>query len=445
MIEKNVQFTRALDRMENTHTNLFVTGRAGTGKSTLLTYFRHHTKKKIVVLAPTGVAAVNVEGQTIHSFFGFTPQTTPDTVKNPRLTDEDKELYRELDAIIIDEISMVRADLFDCIDVFMRKAGRDRRKPFGGVQMILIGDLYQLPPVVTTQEKQFFSERYDSPYFFSAHVCGGNKQKQLLEEEIFDIELIELEKIYRQSDSGFISILNAVRDMTLTEDQLCVLNQRCVDEDFDYHEYGGIWITTTNKLALAVNQGHLAALESDERLFIGKVEHHFDRGAFPTEAELCLKIGARIMVLHNDPWGKWHNGSMGTVTGFVVNDSNEEKIKVLLDSGDEVEIGRYTWEMHRFYFDPSSKQIESETIGSFIQYPLKLAWAVTIHKAQGKTFDQVLLDIGNGSFVSGQVYVALSRCTTFKGLHLRRPLKLSHIWMDPAVHAFVTQFKTSGT
>ncbi len=440
MIDKNPQFKKALDRMENTHTNLFITGRAGTGKSTLLTYFRHHTKKKIVVLAPTGVAAVNVGGQTIHSFFGFTPETTPDTVKNPRGDDEEKKIYRELDAIVIDEISMVRADLFDCIDIFLRKAGKDKRKPFGGVQMILIGDLYQLPPVVTRGEQQFFSERYDSPYFFAAHVCGGNKQKKMLEEEIFELEIIELKKMYRQTDEEFITLLNAVRDTTLTTQQLQVLNRRCVDEDFDHRAYEGVWVTTTNALASAVNQGQLQALEEQERVFTGRVEHRFDRGAFPTDAELKLKIGARVMVLHNDPWGKWHNGSMGVVKGFTKAEGGDELIEVTLDAGDEVLIGMYTWDMYRFYFDPSTKQVESETVGSFIQYPLKLAWAVTIHKAQGKTFDRVLLDIGSGTFVSGQVYVALSRCTTFEGLHLRRPLKSEHIWTDPAVHAFVTKY-----
>lgn len=437
MIEKNAEFTKALDRMENTHTNLFITGRAGTGKSTLLNYFRSITKKKIVVLAPTGVAAVNVGGQTIHSFFGFTPQTTPDTVKNPRKNDDNIEMYRELDAIVIDEISMVRADLFDCVDVFLRKVGKDRRKPFGGVQMILIGDLYQLPPVVTKQDEDVFNERYSSPYFFSARVCVGNRQRQIVEEELFTLEMIELEKMYRQTDEHFISLLNAVRDATLTPEQLVLLNQRRVEDTFDHRDYNGIWLTTTNKLASEVNRVRLKELEESERVFTGKVEFTFDRSAFPTEAELVLKVGARVMILHNDPWGKWHNGSMGTVTGFIVGEDQEEKISVTLDSGDDVLIGKYTWEMHRFYFDPSTKQIESETVGSFIQYPLKLAWAVTIHKAQGKTFDRIMLDIGNGSFVSGQVYVALSRCTSLNGLQLRRQLQRAHVWMDPLVAAFV--------
>ncbi len=441
MFELNPQFKRALDLMEHTDTNLFITGRAGTGKSTLLTYFRSTTKKKIVVLAPTGVAAVHVGGQTIHSFFGFSPETTPDTVKNPRFYTEDKEIYREIDTIIIDEISMVRADLFDCIDIFLRKAGPDKRKPFGGVQMILIGDLYQLPPVVPERDRVLFSERYASPYFFSSNVCGGNKQKKLLEEKTFELTLIELEKIYRQKDKKFISLLNAVRDNTVTDTHLEMLNKRCVGEDFDHESYSGISITTTNAMASSINHSQLESLDEEERVFTGRVENSFDRSAFPTEAELRLKIGARVMILHNDPWGKWHNGSTGTVSGFTRNDLEEEQIKVRLDSENEVTLGTYAWDMYRFYFDQSSKQIESETIGSFIQYPLKLAWAVTVHKAQGKTFDQVLLDIGRGTFVSGQTYVALSRCTSFEGLHLRRPIKAHHIWMDPAVHAFVTKNK----
>jgi ATP-dependent DNA helicase PIF1 len=437
MLDKNEKFQYAIDRMENTHANLFITGRAGTGKSTLLHHFRAMTKKNIVVLAPTGVAAVNVGGQTIHSFFGFTPQTTPDTVKLPRKQEDNMQMYRELDAVVIDEISMVRADLFDCIDVFLRKTGPDKRKPFGGVQMILIGDLYQLPPVVTKQDEDFFNQRYDSPYFFSAHVCAGRRQRQLMEEEPFILEMIELEKIYRQTDAHFISLLNAVRDATLTSEQLLLLNQRRVEDTFDHRDYTGVWLTTTNKLATEVNRVRLKELEDAERVFTGKVEHTFDRSAFPTEAELVLKNGARVMLLHNDAWGKWHNGSMGTITGFSVGEDAEEKIEVALDSGEDVVVGKYTWDMHRFYFDPSTKQIESETIGSFTQYPLKLAWAVTIHKAQGKTFDRIMLDIGNGSFVSGQVYVALSRCTSLDGLQLRRPLQRGHVWMDPLVAAFV--------
>ncbi len=437
MIEKNEQFAYAFDRMENSHANLFITGRAGTGKSTLLNYFRSKTRKKIVVLAPTGVAAVNVKGQTIHSFFGFTPSTTPDTVKHPKNIEEHAAIYRELDAIVIDEISMVRADLFDCIDIFMRKVGRDKHKPFGGVQMILIGDLYQLPPVVTRQDEDVFNDRYGSPYFFSSRVCMGGKQRTLLEDVAFSLEMIELEKIYRQRDQHFISLLNAVRNATLTEDQLELLNQRRVEDHFRDEDYTGLWITTTNKLASAVNRTRLKALPHDERVFAGDVEFRFDQSAFPTDRELTLKKGARVMLLHNDPSGLWHNGSMGTICDFVTTEDGEEKIEVALDSGERVLIGRYTWDMHRFYFDPSTKQIESETIGSFIQYPLKLAWAVTIHKAQGKTFDRIMFDIGAGSFASGQVYVALSRCTSLSGIELRRPLRRHHIWMDPLISAFV--------
>ncbi len=438
MIEHNEKFSYAFDRMEYSHANLFITGRAGTGKSTLLSYFRSKTKKNIVVLAPTGVAAVNVQGQTIHSFFGFTPSTTPDTVKFPKKHGDEVNIYRKLDAIVIDEISMVRADLFDCIDIFMRKMGRDRRKPFGGVQMILIGDLYQLPPVVTRQDADVFNDRYGSPYFFSSRVCMGGRQRTLLEEAVFLLEMIELDRIYRQKDQEFISLLNAVRDATLTEEQLQVLNQRRVEDHFRDESYNGLWITTTNKLASEVNRARLKALPAEERVFVGTAAHRFDRSAFPTDQELVLKKGARVMLLHNDASGAWHNGSTGSITRFIEGeDGGEEKIEVALDSGARVKIGKYTWDMHRFYFDPSTSQVESEVVGSFIQYPIKLAWAVTIHKAQGKTFDRIMLDIGSGSFASGQVYVALSRCRSLDGLELRRPLRRHHIWMDPMVSAFV--------
>jgi len=436
MFENNAQCAYALDRMERTSANLFITGRAGTGKSTLLKYFRDTTKKKIVVLAPTGVAAVNVGGQTIHSFFGFTPETTPDTVKYPRGYDDVKDVYRALDTIVIDEVSMVRADLFDCIDIFLRKAGRDHRKPFGGVQMILVGDLYQLPPVVTTAEREVFFTHYTSPYFFSARVCGGSRQQSLLELPEYEIETIELDTVYRQIDHDFVSLLNAVRDTTVSELQLQELNQQCVGEDFDYASYDGVWVTTTNALASRVNHGRLAEIDAKEHVYTARVENRFDRSAFPTEESLCLKVGARVMILHNDPNGAWHNGSMGVVTSFVSDDDEGEYVMVELDTGDIVAVGRYTWDMRTFYFDKDTKHIESEVVGSFVQFPLKLAWAVTIHKSQGKTFDRVLLDIGRGSFAPGQVYVALSRCTSLSGLRLCRPINRSHIFMDPSVRTF---------
>lgn len=426
-IDLNPDFRRALEIMGNTNRHVFVTGRAGTGKSTLLDYFRKHWDKGVVVLAPTGVAAVNVGGQTIHSFFRFKPDVTPAAIDR-KIRDDRKNLYKKLSRIVIDEVSMVRADLLDCMDKFLRLNGPKGSLPFGGVQMILIGDLYQLPPVVSSREREIFHGHYATPYFFSAECFMG-----------LDMEFVELEKIYRQKDDEFIRLLNAIRNRTVTDEDLELLNRR-VDPDFtaprgDFR----ISLTSTNELADRINEEGLARLRGKTWTARGIIEGDFGEGYLPTAVNLKLKKGAQIMLLNNDSYGRWINGTIGKITGFVRGEKGEDSIRAELEAGEEVEIDPYTWNIYRFSLEKG--EIVSEVVGSFTQYPVRLAFAVTIHKSQGKTFENVIIDVGRGTFAHGQMYVALSRCTTLGGIVLRRPLVKSHILMDWRVVKFLTELQ----
>lgn len=426
-IEFNEGFLRALHTMEG-RDHVFVTGRAGTGKSTLLNFFRERTEKDIAILAPTGVAAVNVRGQTIHSFFNFKPDITPHTAGQIR--PKDRDLYRELDAIVIDEVSMVRADLLDSIDAFLRRHGREETLPFGGIQMILIGDLYQLPPVVTTKERELFRTYYKGPYFFNARVF----------EEI-DMEFIELEKIYRQKDDALVGLLNRIRNNTVTEEDLEELNRRYIP-DFEGRDEGlYIHLTTTNRLAEATNQKKLEEIDGKEYRYRGVVEGDFPPSDLPTGLEVTLKIGAQVMLLNNDPYGRWINGSIGRIMDIEEVDGEEDVIIVELQDGSTVEVLPHTWEIFEFFYDRETKRVLSRVTGRFIQYPLRLAWAITIHKSQGMTFDRVVIDIGSGTFCHGQLYVALSRCTSLEGIMLKRPVEKRHIFMDRRVVEFVTRYQ----
>ena len=427
-IELNEGFRRALHLMENTDRNLFITGRAGTGKSTLLSYFRANTRKRVVVLAPTGVAALNVGGQTIHHFFGFKPDTAPDKVSQIWVDPEAIELYQSLEAIVIDEISMVRADLLDCVDRFLRLNGPEKDQPFGGVQMIFIGDLYQLPPVVTSKEKRAFSSLYPTPYFYSAKAFDS-----------LDMEFVELEKVYRQHDPRFIDLLNAIRNNSVTEEQLELLNQRCQPDFEPSPEDFYVHLTTTNELAEKVNQRQLAKLKGKLHIFTGHIKGRFGEEYLPTPVDLPVKAGAQIMMVNNDPEGRWVNGSLGRVTDILQSRGGEPVVLAELADGGEVEITPHTWEIFRFYAEDG--ELNSEVIGKFTQYPFMLAWAVTIHKSQGKTFDRVIIDIGRGTFAHGQVYVALSRCTTLEGIILKKPIRKKHVWTDYQVRDFLTKYQ----
>jgi ATP-dependent DNA helicase PIF1 len=426
-LEFTKQFNYALDLLENSQKNLFVTGRAGTGKSTLLQYFRDGTNKNVIVLAPTGVAAVNIKGQTIHSFFQFRPDVTPETVYDVRLSKPKRKLFKELDAIVIDEISMVRADLLDCIDAFLKRYGKHRDLPFGGVQMVFFGDLYQLPPVVTRNDKELFSEHYPSPYFFDAKCYS-----------YLNLKIIELDKIYRQNEKDFIRLLGKIRENTVTSSDMEELNSRHISEFESSLENFYIYLTTTNKMADQVNQKKLVSLKTASYRLEGEVIGAFDMRSLPTHEHLDLKFNAQIMLLNNDPFGRWINGSIGKIISV---DQNKYVINVELSDGKVVEVEPFTWEMYRFFYNEDEQKVESESVGSFTQFPLKLAWAVTIHKSQGKTFSNVVVDIGYGTFSHGQVYVAISRCTNFKGLILKRPIAKKHIMLDRRVVNFMDGYK----
>lgn len=429
-IDFNVEFSTAFELMENTNTNVFVTGSAGTGKSTLLQYFRHRTQKKIAVLAPTGVAAINVKGQTIHSFFMFRPDITPDTVDEIYVIKKKRELYSRLQTLVIDEISMVRADLLDCIDMFLRMHGPKPMLPFGGVQMIFFGDLYQLPPVVRYNEQGIFKTLYKTSYFFGAKVF-----------ENFDFKVLELKEIYRQKDEKFIKILNAIRHNTLSTDDLRALNARYhgriesrPDDDFF------VSLTTTNDLAEKINSHKLSQLDGVTYRYAGTISGEFEKKNLPTQQTLELKVGAQVMMLTNDPEKRWVNGTIGKVVEIYPDPDGKDIILVKFADGTQVDVNSFTWEIFQFYYDEEIESLTSRVVGYFSQFPLKLAWAVTIHKAQGKTFEKVHLDLGRGTFAYGQLYVALSRCTTLEGLVLKQPIERRHVLLDSSIQDFFKKF-----
>ena len=425
-IEINAGFRKALDAVEGGG-NVFITGRAGTGKSTLLQYFRDNTGKNIAVVAPTGVGAVNVGGQTIHSFFGFRPDITVGKVKKTYQKIRKAKLYRELEVLVVDEISMVRADLLDCVDAFLRLHGPKRGQPLGGIQLVFIGDLYQLPPVVTYREKKVFESYYDSPYFFSAKVM----------EEV-EFEIVELTKIYRQTDAEFIDILNAVRNKSITEGHLELLNAR-FDPGFEApEEEFYIYLTTTNAKAAAVNGESLARLPGREFSYQAVIGGEFEERSAPAPHVLSVKKGAQVMLVNNDREGRWINGTVGRVVDIHGGRDEEDILLVELNDGELVEVLPHTWEMYQFYYDEQEKKVDSKAVGSFTQYPLILAWSITIHKSQGKTFEKAIVDFDRGTFAHGQAYVALSRCVSLAGLVLKKPVEPRHIMIDWKVSKYLT-------
>ena len=427
-IELNQDFLTAFNMIENTGQNVFITGKAGTGKSTFLEYLRANTAKSMVVLAPTGVAALNVHGQTIHSFFKFKPSITLDTVRVLSNSSR-QEIYKNIDMSVIDEISMVRADLLDCIDKFLKLNRNETRKPFGGVQMVFIGDLYQLPPVVKYNERKLFSSMYKSTYFIDAKSF-----------EPLEMRFIELQKHYRQSDEKFIAVLNAIRNNSLSEQHLDMINKR-FDPDFAPGEASGyVTLATTNAIADKINQKELEKLKSPKHTYSAEVKGDIDEKSFPTDMELTLKLGTQVMLLNNDPDGRWVNGSIGTVKE-IIKGSRADAIIIELTDGRIVNVLPFTWDVYKFTFDKQEMKIKSEQVGSFTQYPIMLAWAITIHKSQGKTFDKVIIDIGKGTFVAGQLYVALSRCTTMEGIVLRSRLEQRHVFKNWRVAKFMTQYQ----
>ena len=423
------EFKHALDVLENTPKSLFITGRAGTGKSTLLQLFRNTTRKKVAVLAPTGVAALNVQGQTIHSFFGFPPRViTPEHANKKTGRRDLRRLYQNLQVLIIDEVSMVRADMLDGIDLFLR-VNRENNTPFGGVQVVLFGDLFQLPPVVTKDpvESIFFQEYYPTPYFFSA---------KLFETEELEIDMLELRKVYRQESRHFLRLLEAVRINELDHDDLSELNERC-NPRFVPDEAGYITLCARNATADRINQLALSALTGREWTYLAEVKGQFDPGLYPTDPALRLRVGAQVMFVKNDSIERqFVNGSIGTVV-----DLGPEKVAVSLQENGKsmrIDVSPLEWELTRYKPDTTGG-ITTETIGSFRQYPLKLAWAITIHKSQGKTFDRCIVDLGGGAFEHGQLYVALSRCRTLEGLVLKQPIRFQDVITDERIIDFYQQ------
>lgn len=400
---------------------VFVSGKAGTGKSTLIQFLRQVTKKNVAVVAPTGVAALNVKGATIHSFFRFPPRVLVDEdIQQVR----DRRLYQKLDLLIVDEISMVRADVLDGMDRFLRLNGRDENAPFGGTQLLLVGDLFQLPPVVTTAEETvLFSRQYQSPYFFSAKAL-----------EHCQMAPIELGKVFRQRDPEFTNLLNKVRVAEEVGPTLAAINSACTVPEDSADQV--IALTCTNASADQENQHRLDLLPGEARTFMGEVKGklNIEEERLPAPLNLALKLGAQVMFTKNDSGKRWVNGTIGRVHAIL---DNSIQVELITDHpGTCHEVTREKWESYRYKYDYAKDRIQMEVVGEYTQFPLMLAWAVTIHKSQGKTLEKVRVDLGTGAFAHGQVYVALSRCRSLEDIRLVRPIQASEVQCDPRIKRF---------
>lgn len=410
--------------VEKTDMSLFLTGKAGTGKTTFLREVVRYTKKKCIVLAPTGIAAVNAGAMTIHSFFQFGLGPFVQGVIEPksdfRINKSKLELIRHLQLLIIDEVSMVRADLMDHIDVELRRIRRNS-KPFGGVQLLMIGDLQQLPPIAHGGEDELLRQYYKTLYFFSSAALKSMKYS-----------CIELKNVYRQTDRHFIDILNHARDCTLTSQDISDLNARYIPGFSPKPEDGYIRLMTHNRQVDYVNETELEKLDSKPYTFVAAVTGTFPEESYPTANSLTLKKGAQVMFIKNDPERRFINGTLGEVKSI---DKNSIAVR-LTESGTVIDVEPMEWQNIRYQFDEESKEISSKQIGRFKQYPLKAAWAITVHKSQGLTFDKAIIDV-HAAFSPGQAYVALSRCRTLDGLVLSSPVSASVFMRDNAVDAYM--------
>lgn len=431
-METNPQTELARRYVEQTGVSVFLTGKAGTGKTTFLHDIVASTTKRHAVVAPTGVAAINAGGVTIHSFFQLpfdpylpdvkelvTEYQMPERYK--ALSKNKQNIIRTLELLIIDEVSMVRADLLDAIDMTLRRVRRSSR-PFGGVQLLLIGDVHQLSPVVTEAERPYMERVYPSPYFFASKAL-----------QQINYVTIELTKVYRQQDAAFVDLLNHVRDNNIDSATLAALNARVGTS-----QKGAITLTTHNRQADAINRRHMDALHGEQRTFEAIVKGNYPDKALPCDQRLEVKVGERVMFVKNDSSGghRYYNGMLGTVTGFLRED-DKDYIEVVSDDGDTIAVNRELWESMKYSIDAKTNDITQEVEGTFCQYPLQAAWAVTIHKAQGLTFDHVVIDAAD-AFAFGQVYVALSRCRTLEGLSLSSPLTAGVAFNDTSVSHFVS-------
>lgn len=410
--------------VEKTDMSLFLTGKAGTGKTTFLRDVVRHTKKKCIVLAPTGIAAVNAGAMTIHSFFQFGLGPFVQGVIEPksdfRINKSKLELIRHLQLLIIDEVSMVRADLMDHIDVELRRIRRNS-KPFGGVQLLMIGDLQQLPPIAHGGEDELLRQYYKTLYFFSSAALKSMKYS-----------CIELKNVYRQTDRHFIDILNHARNCTLTSQDISDLNARYIPDFSPKPEDGYIRLMTHNRQVDYVNVAEMEKLDSKPYTFEAAVTGTFPEESYPTANSLTLKKGAQVMFIKNDPERRFINGTLGEVKSI---DKNSIAVR-LAESGTVIDVEPMEWQNIRYQFDEESKEISSKQIGRFKQYPLKAAWAITVHKSQGLTFDKAIIDV-HAAFSPGQAYVALSRCRTLDGLVLSSPVSSSVFMRDNAVDAYM--------
>lgn len=424
-MENNTELRNAWDFVEHTGISIFLTGKAGTGKTTFLRTIQQRSTKRMIVVAPTGVAAINANGVTIHSFFQLplSPFVPESTVK-PRFeySKQKRQIMRTLDLLIIDEISMVRADILDAIDSILRRF-REHNKPFGGVQLLMIGDLQQLTPIVRPDEEKLLNRYYNTPYFFDSKALQSTQYVT-----------IELTKVFRQQDKVFIDILNHFRDGHVSDEDFDILNKRyqpnfSPDENSDY-----IHLTTHNRIADNINDRQLEQIKEQAYKFCARVEGQFPENSYPADYELTLKCGAQVMFIHNDRFERYYNGKIGRIT-YIDN----ERIEVSCPNENEkIEVEPQTWENTRYTLNETTKQIEGEVLGTFTQYPLRLAWAITIHKSQGLTFEHAIID-AQQAFASGQVYVALSRCRTLEGLVLASTLNRNAVINDARVDSYIAQ------
>ena len=412
----NDEFNAILDMIENHREHLFITGRAGTGKSTLLNLLKKTTRKNAVVVAPTGIAALNVGGQTIHSFFRLPPKMIDPYSITKR---KNHRFYKKLKLLIIDEISMVRADVMDSIDIFLR-VNLDVDRPFGGVQLVVFGDLFQLPPVVSSPfERKILKDKYGSPYFFSADVFNE-----------VDLRMIELRTVYRQTQRNFINLLDGIRTRSLDFDDLAEINERYFESDEE--DSIAITLCSTNATVNSINSQKLKELPQDSFEYKAKFTGEFNQNLSPADHFLWLKEEAQVMFVKNDSEGRFVNGTLGKVISL----SHDKIIVGIVNQGEfkEIEVERVEWELLKYEVDPENiERFKSKIVGTFTQFPLKLAWAMTIHKSQGKTFDNIIIDLGRGAFDHGQTYVALSRCRTLEGIRLKKAIKPKDIMVDQTV------------